>query len=277
MATVYDMDGVTSRGSGQLQAYSIKVQNSLAFVSQEGITDHLSILVLHINPAVESSGGSVACTPEEARAEAESLLKLEEDEFLKSIAIIIEAKMKEIQDKIDRFEEKDLQLEREWHQLRQMQHQLHLDKLTLLFHKTSAPKSVENFQMEMSEQNFLHLVSSTIMCSCDVLTRLLYFLLLACFYKHENSMKILMICFLFITKNSYRFPYFLFKIYENRMTILRMSKLSTFPKERRKKKVKEIITDKVKDKGTYMSIEMSLMKIMDLMMKIKIFPTSGKR
>ena len=27
MATVYDMDGVTSRGSGQLQAYSIKVQS----------------------------------------------------------------------------------------------------------------------------------------------------------------------------------------------------------------------------------------------------------
>ncbi|KNA16165.1 hypothetical protein SOVF_091590 [Spinacia oleracea] len=105
-----------------IEAYSIKVQD----------------------PAVESSGGSVACTPEEARVEAESLLKQEEDEFLKSIAIIIEAKMKEIQDKIDRFEEKDLQLEREWHQLRQMQHQLYLDKLTLLFHKTSAPKSVEN-------------------------------------------------------------------------------------------------------------------------------------
>lgn len=50
-------------------------------------------LIWYPDPAVESSGGSVACTPEEARAEAESLLKLEEDEFLKSIAIIIEAKV----------------------------------------------------------------------------------------------------------------------------------------------------------------------------------------
>lgn len=121
VATLYDIDCLTSRGSGRLQVHSTKVQ------------DH----------AVESSGGSITCTPEEVRVEAESLLKQEEDEFLKSMAVIIEDKMKEIQDKIVRFEVKDLQLEREWHQLHQMEHQLFLDKLTLLFHKASVPKSTE--------------------------------------------------------------------------------------------------------------------------------------
>lgn len=45
------------------------------------------------DPAAESSGGSITCTPEEARVEAESQLKQEEDEFLKSIANIIEVKV----------------------------------------------------------------------------------------------------------------------------------------------------------------------------------------
>ena len=43
--------------------------------------------------AAESSGGSITCTPEEARVEAESQLKQEENEFLKSISNIIEVKV----------------------------------------------------------------------------------------------------------------------------------------------------------------------------------------
>ncbi|XP_021746552.1 SWI/SNF complex subunit SWI3B-like [Chenopodium quinoa] len=128
VATLYNTDRLisSSKGSGQLQVHSMKVQD----------------------PAIEASGG-IICTPEEARVEAESLLKQEEDEFLKSIAVIIEDKMKEIQDKIDRFEEKDLQLERERHQLQQMKHQLFIDKLTLLFNKAAASKSAENFTEEI--------------------------------------------------------------------------------------------------------------------------------
>ncbi|KAL2895275.1 SWI/SNF complex subunit SWI3B [Bienertia sinuspersici] len=71
VAALYDMDHVRSRNSGQLQAHSMKVQD----------------------PATESSGGSISCTPEEARIEAESQLKQEEDEFLKSTANIIEIKV----------------------------------------------------------------------------------------------------------------------------------------------------------------------------------------
>lgn len=56
--------------------------------------------------------------------------------------------MKEILDKIDRYEAMDLQVEREWHQLCQMKHQLFLDKLTLLFNKAAVPKSAENVTEE---------------------------------------------------------------------------------------------------------------------------------
>lgn len=43
--------------------------------------------------ALEPSGGSITCTPEEARLKAESLLKQEEDKFLNSISNIIEVKV----------------------------------------------------------------------------------------------------------------------------------------------------------------------------------------
>lgn len=49
--------------------------------------------------------------------------------------------MKEIQDKIVRFEKLDLQMEKEWQQLEEMKNMLFVDQLSLLFHKTSAPKT----------------------------------------------------------------------------------------------------------------------------------------
>ena len=45
--------------------------------------------------------------------------------------------MKEIKDKIDRFEALDLQMEKEWQQLELMKNTLFVDQLTLLFHKSS--------------------------------------------------------------------------------------------------------------------------------------------
>lgn len=47
--------------------------------------------------------------------------------------------MKEIQDKIVRFEKLDLQMEKEWQQLEEMKNMLFVDQLSLLLHKTSAP------------------------------------------------------------------------------------------------------------------------------------------
>lgn len=44
--------------------------------------------------------------------------------------------MKEIKDKIDRFEALDLQMEKEWQQLELMKNTLFVDQLTLLFHRS---------------------------------------------------------------------------------------------------------------------------------------------
>lgn len=51
---------------------------------------------------------------------------------------------KEIEDKILQFEEFDLQMERKWQQFQQLQNRLFVDQLTVLFHKTAAPKTGEN-------------------------------------------------------------------------------------------------------------------------------------
>lgn len=59
----------------------------------------------------------------------------------RAISGITEVQMKEIQDRIVRFEELDLQLEKEKQQLEQMKAMLFVDQLTLLSHKRSAPKT----------------------------------------------------------------------------------------------------------------------------------------
>lgn len=51
--------------------------------------------------------------------------------------------MKEIKDKIDRFEVMDLKMEKEWQQLELMKNMLFVDQLTLLFHKSSSQKTGE--------------------------------------------------------------------------------------------------------------------------------------
>ncbi|KAL6200980.1 hypothetical protein ACLB2K_024695 [Fragaria x ananassa] len=59
----------------------------------------------------------------------------------RAITGITEVQMKEIQDRIVRFEELDLQVEKEKHQLEQIKPMLFVDQLTLLSHKRSAPKT----------------------------------------------------------------------------------------------------------------------------------------
>lgn len=54
--------------------------------------------------------------------------------------------MKEIQEKIARFEEFDFQMEKKSQQLDQMKNLLFADQLTLLFNKTAAPKSQESME-----------------------------------------------------------------------------------------------------------------------------------
>lgn len=51
--------------------------------------------------------------------------------------------MKNIQDKLIRFEDLDLLMEKEGQQLEQMKNMFFLDQLNLLFHKPSVPKTGE--------------------------------------------------------------------------------------------------------------------------------------
>ena len=55
--------------------------------------------------------------------------------------------MKEIKDKIDRFEALDFQMEKEWQKMEQMKNMLFVDQLTLLFHKSSAKKSGDEVEI----------------------------------------------------------------------------------------------------------------------------------
>ncbi|KAL9258118.1 SWI/SNF complex subunit SWI3B-like protein [Drosera capensis] len=86
----------------------------------------------------------------EAQAQAESLLKREEDDLEKAVAHIAEVQMQEIQDKITRFEEMELKQEKEWEQLNQMKYQLFVDQLALSFHTAAGAKSAEIAAQEIS-------------------------------------------------------------------------------------------------------------------------------
>ncbi|KAI3921915.1 hypothetical protein MKX01_005604 [Papaver californicum] len=62
-----------------------------------------------------------------------STLKKEEQNPEKSISDIVEVQMKEMQDKIVHFEEMELHMEKEWHQLQDMKNQFFADQLAFLF------------------------------------------------------------------------------------------------------------------------------------------------
>lgn len=51
---------------------------------------------------------------------------------------------KEIENKILRFEEFDLETEKKRQQFQELQNHLYVDQLTILFHKPGAPKTGEN-------------------------------------------------------------------------------------------------------------------------------------
>ncbi|KAL8491563.1 hypothetical protein ACS0TY_023237 [Phlomoides rotata] len=89
------------------------------------------------------SNGNDANTMEKALGEAK--LELEKEEELLEEAISgIATQAREFEDKILEFEELDLQMERKWQQFQYLQNRLHADQLTILFHKTAAPKTGES-------------------------------------------------------------------------------------------------------------------------------------
>ncbi|KAM1123905.1 hypothetical protein COP2_005395 [Malus domestica] len=71
----------------------------------------------------------------------------------RSISGITEVQLREIQKKIIRFEALDLQMEKEWEQLEQMRSMLFVDQMTLLFNKSSAPKTTERAEEKNVKAN----------------------------------------------------------------------------------------------------------------------------
>ncbi|KAJ0681619.1 putative transcription factor MYB-HB-like family [Helianthus annuus] len=87
------------------------------------------------NDSVTTNGKNNANSFEGVYLEAKSQLEKEEHELERTISDIVEVQAKDIHDKLVHFEELELQMEREWQQLKQMQNQLFADQLTLLFNK----------------------------------------------------------------------------------------------------------------------------------------------
>ncbi|KVI07579.1 Homeodomain-like protein [Cynara cardunculus var. scolymus] len=86
--------------------------------------------------SVTTNGKSNTNLLEGAYLEAKLQLEKEEQDLERTISDIAEVQ-------IVRFEELELQMEREWQQLRQMQNLLFADQLTLLFHKKDGNESME--------------------------------------------------------------------------------------------------------------------------------------
>ncbi|KAL8233149.1 hypothetical protein R6Q57_002927 [Mikania cordata] len=90
--------------------------------------------------SLTTNGKSNANSLEGTYLEAKMQLEKEEHELERTISNIVEVQAKDIHDKLVHFEELELQMEREWHQLKQMQNQLFADQLTLFFHKKTMEK-----------------------------------------------------------------------------------------------------------------------------------------
>lgn len=93
-----------------------------------------------------SNGDSDIRMMEKMQVDARSELDKEEMDLERAISYITDVQLKEIQDKILKFEESELLMEREWEQLQQMKQQLFVDQLTLLFHRNATSKAEETLQ-----------------------------------------------------------------------------------------------------------------------------------
>ncbi|KAG7024076.1 SWI/SNF complex subunit SWI3B, partial [Cucurbita argyrosperma subsp. argyrosperma] len=89
---------------------------------------------------VVSCGGSTARSSfSVSSVDANSQIEKEEVAVEKAISHILDVQMKEAVDKLDRLEEIDLQMEKEFKQLDQMKSMLFVDQLNLLFRKGCIP------------------------------------------------------------------------------------------------------------------------------------------
>ncbi|KAI3506985.1 hypothetical protein L1887_21670 [Cichorium endivia] len=103
--------------------------------------------------SVTKNGKSNKNSLEENYHEAKLQLEKEEQDLEKTISDIAEVQAKEIHDKIIRFEEFELQMEKEWQQLQQMQNLLFADQLSILFHKNAGTNRNENMEQKVKTES----------------------------------------------------------------------------------------------------------------------------
>ncbi|KAL4557303.1 hypothetical protein LXL04_035476 [Taraxacum kok-saghyz] len=89
---------------------------------------------------------------EENYLKAKLQLEKEEQDLERTISDIAQVQMKDIRDKINRFEEFELQMEKEWQQLQQMQNLLFADQLSILFHKNDGTTRTENMEQKVKTE-----------------------------------------------------------------------------------------------------------------------------
>lgn len=130
----------TLAGVDVAEAAARAAVTSLSQVNQ-GVSGVLRSTKLQ-EPDVASNGDATLNALEGAYIEANSQLQKEELDVERAISGIT-MQMKGIQDKLVRFEELDLQREKEMQQLEQLKSTLFVDQLTLLFHRSSGAKGEE--------------------------------------------------------------------------------------------------------------------------------------
>ncbi|XP_058220496.1 SWI/SNF complex subunit SWI3B [Rhododendron vialii] len=124
---------------------------ALAEFGYGAIKEHPRLLSSHgrqQEPDASSNGDATLKTSEGLDIDVQSQLDKEEQDLERAMSSITEVQMKEIQDKISRFEKYESQMEREWQQLQQMKNMIFVDKLTLLLDKTRAQKAGGSMQQD---------------------------------------------------------------------------------------------------------------------------------
>ncbi|XP_059460648.1 SWI/SNF complex subunit SWI3B [Corylus avellana] len=112
---------------------------SLSQVGHGANREHLGTLARNTKlqeADVASNGDTTQNALDGAFVEANSQIQKEQLDVERAISEITQ-QMKAIQNKLVRFEDLDLQMEKEWQQLESMKNMLFVDQLALLFHKSS--------------------------------------------------------------------------------------------------------------------------------------------
>uniref|UniRef100_A0A6M2F0F4 SWI/SNF complex subunit SWI3B n=1 Tax=Populus davidiana TaxID=266767 RepID=A0A6M2F0F4_9ROSI len=119
---------------------AVTTLTEVEYGGSKGSLEFVSRVTKHLDSGVASNGDTNLNASVKACLDANSLLEKEESDVETAISRITEVQMKEIQDKILRFEELDLQMEKEWQQLDQMKNLLFADQLSVLSKRSLTTK-----------------------------------------------------------------------------------------------------------------------------------------